>query len=93
MRIAFLGPVGTYGEQAARHLAALEGLDEVEFLPQSGIRPVIQALAAGRCEAAVVPVEKSVEGGVTASLDALWEHPDQTLGRAQVLPLRQSHMG
>ncbi|MFN5118428.1 MAG: prephenate dehydratase [Cyanobacteriota bacterium] len=93
MRIAFLGPVGTYGEQAARHLAALEGLDEVEFLPQSGIRPVIQALAAGRCEAAVVPVENSVEGGVTSCLDALWEHPDLTVGRALVLPIRHALMG
>jgi prephenate dehydratase len=93
MRLAFLGPVGTYGEQAARHLAELEGLDEVEFLPQSGIRAVIQALAAGRCEAAVVPVENSVEGGVTSCLDALWEHPDLTVGRALVLPIRHALVG
>jgi prephenate dehydratase len=76
MRIAFLGPAGTYGEQAAGRLAALDGHPQAELMPQVGIRAVVQALAEGRCEAAVVPVENSVEGGVTACLDALWEHPE-----------------
>lgn len=93
MRLAFLGPVGTYGEQAARKLAQLEGLEEVSFLPQPGIRAVIQALAGGQCEAAVVPVENSVEGGVTTSLDALWEHPDLAISRALVLPIRHALLG
>ena len=74
MRLAFLGPVGTYGEQAALQLARLEGV-EAELVPQQGIRSVVQAVAHGDCEAAVVPVENSVEGGVTACLDALWEVP------------------
>jgi len=90
MRLAFLGPAGTYGEQAAIQLAALEGLSPVEFLPQQGIRAVVQALAGGACDAAVVPVENSVEGGVTACLDALWEHPDLTVSRALVLPIRHA---
>jgi prephenate dehydratase len=93
MRLAFLGPVGTYGEQAARKLAQLDGLEEVSFLPQPGIRAVIQALASGQCEAAVVPVENSVEGGVTTSLDALWEHPDLAISRALVLPIRHALLG
>jgi prephenate dehydratase len=93
MRIAFLGPVGTYGEKAARQLAALEGLPSPEFVPQQGIRAVIQALAGGTCEAAVVPVENSVEGGVTACLDALWEQPDLGVARALVLPIRHALLG
>jgi prephenate dehydratase len=93
MRLAFLGPVGTYGEQAAHRLAELEGLGSVSFVPQQGIRAVIQALAAGDCEAAVVPVENSVEGGVTACLDALWEHPDLAVARALVLPIRHALVG
>ena len=90
MRLAFLGPVGTYGEQAALQLVELEGLQDVTFVPQSGIRAVVQALAGGRCDAAVVPVENSVEGGVTACLDALWEHPDLAITRALVLPIRHA---
>ena len=93
MRLAFLGPAGTYGEQAAVRLAALEGWNEPEFLPQVGIRAVVQALAEGRCDAAVVPVENSVEGGVTACLDALWEHPDLRVARALVLPIRHALVG
>ncbi|MEY3463228.1 MAG: Prephenate dehydratase [Cyanobacteriota bacterium] len=93
MRLAFLGPVGTYGEQAARQLAELEGLAAVEMVPQLGIRAVVQALASGDCQAAVVPVENSVEGGVTACLDALWEHPDLTITRALVLPIRHALLG
>lgn len=93
MRLAFLGPVGTYGEQAARRLAELEGLQEVSFVPQPGIRAVVQALAGSVCEAAVVPVENSVEGGVTACLDALWEHPDLAVTRALVLPIRHALLG
>lgn len=93
MRLAFLGPVGTYGEQAARKLAELEHLDDVLYVPQQGIRAVIQALAAGQCEAAVVPVENSVEGGVTACLDALWEHGELAVAHALVLPIRHALVG
>ena len=92
MRLAFLGPAGTYGEQAAQRLAALEGV-AVELVPKPMIRAVIQAVAEGDCEAAVVPVENSVEGGVTASHDALWEHPDLTVVRALVLPIRHALVG
>ena len=93
MRLAFLGPAGTYGEQAAIRLAELEGLSTVELVPQPGIRNVVQALASGSCDGAVVPVENSVEGGVTACLDALWEHPDLAVSRALVLPIRHALLG
>jgi prephenate dehydratase len=93
MRVAFLGPVGTYGEQAALQLLELEGLTDAELVPQPGIRAVIQSLAAGHCQAAVVPVENSVEGGVTACLDALWEHPELSIARALVLPIRHALLG
>lgn len=93
MRVAFLGPAGTYGEQAARQLAELEEAGTAELVPQLGIRAVIQAVAHGGCDAAVVPVENSVEGGVTSCLDSLWEHPDLTVARALVLPIRHALLG
>ena len=93
MRIAFLGPAGTYGEQAAVGLAALEGVSAPDLQPQVGIRAVVRALADGDCDAAVVPVENSVEGGVTACLDALWEHPELRVARALVLPIRHALLG
>lgn len=93
MRLAFLGPVGTYGERAAQQLVQLEGLTAVTYVPQAGIRAVIQSLASGECDAAVVPVENSVEGGVTTCMDALWEHPDLAIARALVLPIRHALLG
>jgi prephenate dehydratase len=92
MRLAFLGPAGTYGEQAAVRLAALEGIDP-ELIARPVIRSVIQAVADGECEAAVVPVENAVEGGVTACLDALWEHPQLRVAHALVLPIRHALLG
>ena len=92
MRLAYLGPAGTYGEQAAKRLAALEGI-QAELMPQQGIRAVIQALASGTCDAAVVPVENSVEGGVSTCLDALWEHSELAVRRALVLPIRHALLG
>ena len=92
MRLAYLGPVGTYGEQAAKQLAALAGL-EASLIPQPGIQAVIRALAEGDCEAAVVPVENSVEGGVTSCLDALWQYPDLVISHGLVLPIRHALLG
>ena len=93
--IAFLGPAGTYGEQASRRLVKILGIPEVNLQPHAGIRNVIQALQEGHCDAAVVPVENSVEGGVTTCLDVLWESGlagAQPLGieRALILPIRHA---
>lgn len=88
--VAFLGPVGTYGEKAARALLQLEHQDEARLVPCVGLRSVVENVADGRCDAAVVPVENSVEGGVTASLDALWSNPDLCIRRALVLPIRHA---
>ena len=68
----------------------LEQLIDAELVACTGLRSVVDHVAEGRCEAAVVPVENSVEGGVTASLDALWSHPDLCIRRALVLPIRHA---
>ena len=90
IRVAFLGPEGTYGQQAAQALAELEGLANFELVPCIGLRSVVEHVATKRSEMAVVPVENSVEGGVTASLDALWSHPQLCILRAVVLPIRHA---
>lgn len=90
IRMAFLGPKGTYGERAAKEMIRLEQISHAELVACTGLRSVVDHVADGRCEAAVVPVENSVEGGVTASLDALWSHPDLCIRRALVLPIRHA---
>ncbi len=89
-RVAFLGPEGTYGEQAARALVCLEQISQPELVACRGIRAVVNHLVSGRCEAAVLPVENSVEGGVTTSHDALWSNAELTISRAVVMPIRHA---
>ena len=92
-RLAFLGPAGTYGEQAARVLIEQDALEDVQLVPCVGLRSVVEQLAGGECDAAVVPIENSVEGGVTAILDALWSHPELCIRRALVLPIQHALLG
>ncbi len=92
-RVAFLGPKGTFAEQAAFALTKLESIDTPVFLPCKGLRSVIENLANKLCEVAVVPIENSVEGGVTSTLDSLWKHPELSIRRAVVLPIRHSLIG
>ncbi len=90
IRVAFLGPEGTYAEKAALALAELEKIPKPDLIPCKGLRAVIEHLANNLCEKAVVPVENSVEGGVTATLDTLWAHPELSISRALVLPIKHS---
>ena len=92
-RVAYLGPRGPYAENAAFTLAKLEKLDNCEFVPCIGMRSVFEHVAKKLCDVAVVPIENSVEGGVTASLDALWSNPQLFIRRALVLPIRHSLVG
>ncbi|BEV35957.1 prephenate dehydratase [Synechococcus sp. M16CYN] len=90
IRLAYLGPTGTYGEQAARALVELEAMGDVELVPCAGLHAVVEKLTRTQCDAAVVPIENSVEGGVTATLDALWSHRDLCISRALVIPIRHA---
>lgn len=67
-RIAYFGPQGTFTEQAARRLAAGAELFAVETIPAA-----LTAVRKGEADGACVPVENSVEGAVTATLDGLAE--------------------
>ncbi|HSK47077.1 MAG TPA: prephenate dehydratase [Coriobacteriia bacterium] len=64
---AFLGPAGTFSEEALLSLD-VEGLEPVAC---SSIDEVFEAVERGRADAGIVPIENSVEGSVPATLDAL----------------------
>lgn len=67
MRVAFLGPAGTFTEEALR-AAAPSG---VEAVPLPSVYAAIRSVEAGECDRAFVPFENSVEGAVRATLDTL----------------------
>jgi prephenate dehydratase len=69
MRVAYLGPPGTY-THAAMLGSAPDGV-AVEEWPRATIHDVVLAVQDGDAERAVVPIENSVEGSVNATLDAL----------------------
>lgn len=67
VRVAYLGPAGTFSEQAVyRHFG-----HGVEALPCASIDAVFRAAEAGTADFGVVPVENSAEGAINRSLDLL----------------------
>lgn len=65
---AYLGPEGTFTEVALRTLPEAATR---QLIPYVSVQSALDAVRAGEAEAAFVPIENSVEGGITATLDAL----------------------
>ena len=68
LRVAFLGPAGTFSEDALN--AAAAGA-ELERRPVATVHQAILAVAAGDADRALVPFENSIEGSVRPTLDTL----------------------
>ncbi|MER7072805.1 prephenate dehydratase [Terrabacter sp. NPDC000476] len=67
-RFGYLGPRGTFTQMA---LDAWDGAKGGRHLPYGSVDAALAALRAGEIDAAMVPIENSVEGGVSATLDSL----------------------
>lgn len=77
MRIAYLGPAGTFTEDALGEAAPGR---EFEPLRTPTIHDAILAVQAGEAERALVPFENSIEGSVRGTLDTLaFEAPEVTV--------------
>ena len=90
LRVAYLGPSGTFSEQAALQYFGM-GMVRV---PCSSIDEVFRAAAAGSADFGVVPVENSTEGVISRSLDLFLTTPLHVVGETSLLVrhnlLRQS---
>ncbi|MBD2096679.1 prephenate dehydratase [Trichocoleus sp. FACHB-591] len=88
--IAHLGPSGTNAETAAlafsHHLTQSTGQSTL-LCPYSNIGQTLRAVAQGDTQMAVVPVENSIEGIVTITLDTLWQFDQLQIQQALVLPI------
>jgi prephenate dehydratase len=80
MRYAYLGPEGTFTEAA---VAGLRVDGPVRAVPYPSIGAVLAAVRSGEAERGVVPVESSVEGIVTATVDDLAKGKDDLLITAE----------
>ncbi|MGI9081083.1 MAG: prephenate dehydratase [Thermoleophilaceae bacterium] len=67
IRVAYLGPAGTYTDEAMRASAS----GEIRAEPRPTVFETVMAVQEGQTHRAVVPIENSLEGGVAATLDAL----------------------
>lgn len=67
-KIGFLGPPGTFTEEA---LISAVGPDEYKLVPVASIQEVVAAVERQDIDKGIVPIENSIEGSVNATLDML----------------------
>lgn len=83
-RYAYLGPEGTFTEAALRQVPAAERGDLVAC---ASVDAALELVRAGEVDAAMVPIENSVEGGVSATIDALAAGDPLMVVREVVVPV------
>ena len=84
MKTLTLGPAGTYSHRAARSVA-----DDADIEFTESVTAIVEAIAEGAYDRGVVPVENSIEGSVTESLDAFAEYEVSVL-REIITPIRHA---
>ncbi|WP_312398064.1 prephenate dehydratase [Chryseobacterium sp.] len=82
MKIAFLGPQASFTQLAATQLFPNE-----ELIPQTNILDCFTAVENGEVDKAVVPLENSIEGTVSMTLDYLYKTSDIKIEAEAVMPI------
>ncbi|UNO40874.1 prephenate dehydratase [Streptomyces sp. MST-110588] len=83
-RYTYLGPEGTFTEAALRTLPEAATR---ELVPMVSVPAALDAVRAGEAAAALVPIENSVEGGVTTTVDELAAGEPLMIYREVLLPI------
>jgi prephenate dehydratase len=83
-RYTYLGPEGTFTEAALR---TLPEADTRELVPMVSVAAAMDAVRGGEAGGALVPIENSVEGGITATLDELAVGEPLMIYREVLLPI------
>lgn len=87
--VSYLGPEGTYTEEAARFFFHSTG----NFLPKKTVDEAIEDAASGVSDYAVIPQENTIGGPVTNYVDALLKRNDVFVVGEVILPINQTLMG
>ena len=87
MRVAYLGPAGTNSE-----VAALRVYPDGELVAFASIPAIARAVAAGETERGVAPVENSLQGTITDTVDALIRDDGLAICGEIVLPIEHCLM-
>jgi prephenate dehydratase len=83
-RFAYLGPEGTFAEAAL--ISAVASSEGARF-PQPSVAAALAAVRSGEADAALVPLENSVEGSVPATMDGLADGAPLVITREVFLPV------
>lgn len=79
--LGYFGPAGTFTHQALRTVS------DDEAIAFASVREALDAVRSGEIRGAVVPIENSVEGGVSATLDELIAGAPLQIRREIVIPV------
>ncbi len=93
MKIAFLGPEGSYSHLAAKKFLEMEATEKTsasgwdECIPFRNFAEVLAAVNSGKADAAALPIENSIQGGVSQNLDLLQSIEGVYAVKEYVLPI------
>ncbi len=79
--VAYLGPQGTFSHQAALQISYYAK-------PYASLHEIIQAVEIGKVEWGILPLENSLEGAVTETMDLLLELNGSKMVKEIVLPIQ-----
>lgn len=84
--VEYLGPEGTFAHAGADRLRHVP--DDARLVPRPTVQEIVHDVDQGRCAMGLVPVENSVEGGVTGTVDVLvFETTDVVVREEVVVPV------
>lgn len=87
-RVSYLGPAGTYTEEAAQSF-----FTDGSFQPKETVQDAIADVVDGNADYAVIPQENTLGGAVTNYVDALIAQKDIYVVGEVILPINQTLMG
>ncbi len=82
---AYLGPAGTFSEAALRQVPQARGKN---WVPLNNVAEALAAVADGTVAGAVIAIENSVDGGVSATQDALATMPGLRIQGEYLVPVQ-----
>lgn len=83
--VVYLGPPGTFSEMA---VTAMPTLAQATTAPATSVMSALDQVRSGQADMAVVPIENSVEGSVSGTLDELAAQPPLRIAAEIAIPVR-----
>ncbi|HPD01490.1 MAG TPA: prephenate dehydratase, partial [Acetivibrio sp.] len=88
IKTGFLGPKGTFSQEAM--IVYTKGNSEYSGVDYSTMTDLITAVSKGEIDEAVVPIENSLEGAVSTTMDMLATEPDIKIKAEVIIPISQN---